>query len=376
MDVLIYYGGDQLNHKIHAKSFLFITLLSISSKACGVGIPRIENGEWANKDSIYSNCEKCYSGNEKEILDCKSMYNRSAEDQIIEIERQRNEALDYIPTMVKEFRKTNFTPSELCYFPKKYPNCQNSKDTLEMVLNLKIRNIENLDVQTLMRYVNFLRGLKERKKDVNQFKNILLIRPKEIKAKDVTLSLVNMIAFEQVEDGIVNLDHWLYLFGKYSLFVDGCGEYESFKKIAESNNLLNAIFISQSEYGQNNRDFNGISDFTDVTYSSVKKGIAACLLLKGDDEKIAYGNDYIYGECVGNTIWALTRLYEKEVLGAITDDERKKKENEFLSELSLNKINPIINNLKKYDRHIRRELHFGTQTDEMFLQLKRIYNLK
>lgn len=358
-----------------ARTLLIVVSVFDLAIACGIGIPRIENGEWANKDSIYANCEKCYSGNEEEIRNCKTLYNRTAENQIVQIEEQRNKALSYIQSMIKEVRRLRITHAELCYFPKKYPDCQKSKDTLEVIINLNKNEIRNLDVKTLTKYETFLRSLKERKKDVVQFQNLLLTRPKELKARNVTLSLLNTIPFARIEDRIVNADHWLYLFGQYSAFVEGCESYEVFKIIAESNTLLNVIFISQSEYGPYNRPVNGGTFFTDVSYASVKKGISACLLLKGEEEKIAYGNDHIFTEGVQNTIWALTRLYEKEVLGEVTEEERKMKENEFHSELGLKYIKPIINNLIRYDRHTRRELSFGTQTGEMFIKLKRIYDL-
>lgn len=171
-----------------ARTLLIVVSVFDLAIACGIGIPRIENGEWANKDSIYANCEKCYSGNEEEIRNCKTLYNRTAENQIVQIEEQRNKALSYIQSMIKEVRRLRITHAELCYFPKKYPDCQKSKDTLEVIINLNKNEIRNLDVKTLTKYETFLRSLKERKKDVVQFQNLLLTRPKELKARNVTLS--------------------------------------------------------------------------------------------------------------------------------------------------------------------------------------------
>jgi len=78
---------------LRTNSFLIalsgVILINSMAHACGIGVPRIENGKWENKDSIYANCEKCYAGNENEIRDCKALYNRTAEDQIVTIEQQK-----------------------------------------------------------------------------------------------------------------------------------------------------------------------------------------------------------------------------------------------------------------------------------------------
>lgn len=343
--------------------------------ACGPGVPRIENGEWANKDSIYSNCEKCYEGNEQEIRDCKAMYNRTAEEQIVEYESARKQALSVLPGLISEAKHKNFTTDILCYFPFKYPGCQHSKDTLDAVLKLSKSDLEKIDVKTLVRYQEFLGNLNERVKDFDLFQKLLETRPKELKEKEIKLNILSMVLYGKTEDRVLDVNHWLFLFGMYSDFAAGCPQFESFKALAESNPLLYVIYTSQSLFGQNNRIFNN-SDFTNVTYESLKKGLEACLKLKGEEEKIAYGNDWVYDESVGNTIWALTRLYDKEVLGAVTDDERKKKEAEFKAKLPLDYIQPIINDMIKYQRHIQRQLTFGTQTGEMFLKLKRIYNFQ
>lgn len=352
------------------------TVLIVNSivHACGAGVPRIENGVWANKDSIYANCEKCYAGNEKEIRDCKALYNRTAEDQIVTIEQQKAEALSQLPDLIKKAKRSNVTDADLCYFPRKYPGCEKSRDTLELLLGLKSSKLSEIPVRDLVKYKSFLVGLEERQADLRQFQNILLSRPKELHAKDVTLTIMGMIVYGRITDRIVDVNHWLYLFARYSAFVQGCREYADFKNLAESNPLLYAIFVSQEECGTNNRVL-GSSDWMNVSYESVKKSIDACLKLEGEEKKIAYGNDYLYDQSVGNTMWALTRLYEKEVLGAITDTERKQKEELFLSKVPLTYVRPILDALVKYERHVEKKLAMGTQMPEMYLKLKRIYKL-
>jgi hypothetical protein len=346
----------------------------VTADDCAIGVPRIEKGVWANKDSIYANCDKCYGGDLAQARECKGMYNRTAEDQIIEIEAQRRDALSKLPGMIRSALQSSYSPAEVCYFPKKYPGCQTSGDTLAAIAALGAGSLDTLPIRTLLKYQSFLQSLVERRRDLRMFQALLLVRPRKFSEREVTISLMGMTRYSRVADRIVDVNHWLYLFIGYSAFVKGCQEYEAFRQMAESNPLLFALFVSQEELGRYNRLVNA-PVFTDVTYEALKKSIDACLKLDGEEEAIAYGNDYIYDCGVGNTMWALTRLYEKDVLGSVTDEEKKDATKRFLAHIPVDYIRPILLNMVRFKRHQRRQLPTGgLQTAETYTKLERIFH--
>jgi hypothetical protein len=343
---------------------LFLLSYVEYANSCEIGIISIKDGIWVNRDTILSNCENCYKGDTAQINDCKRIYLQSADDNILEYNKEKEVNKDLLPKFIGQSKMIPYSHEILSYFIFKYPGSPKSFDTLETIYKLSNDDIMKLDGWTSQRYVDFLRNINGRLSEYAQFKELLSAKVPDFDSKKVKLSILDIVKYKPVYR-IKDQNEYLFYFLYYADFAKECPDYKVFVMKAESSEILKFMLFIRENISQK------ISGNVEpVSTKVINNTMAVMHKLSSNSLNILFENDYIYDCTISDIISHIENLYQKQVLNNVNIEKSK---TDFLQNISIDNGLFLLSLMEKYRRNEARQLKLGYQVPNGYLEMKRIF---
>lgn len=220
---------------------------------CDIGIINISGGKWVNKDTIISNCEKCYKGNKTEITDCINLYKSTAESNLNSYFELGKKYRKELPGLVKKAKKEKYNSDILCFFKEDPIYKKNYQDTLNKVLLLNVNTIDDSDTYVLERYYDFLNDAIKRNNQYLRFQYLLKCQiPVFNNLKEVVLTMDQNNSILNFNPIIGNSKAEVFCsFFPYFSISRNCNEYQLFRQKIKENNVLRVSFYIMENLSRN-----------------------------------------------------------------------------------------------------------------------------
>jgi hypothetical protein len=299
---------------------LVVLVCSEQNKPCEIGIIHIEKGIWINRDTILSNCEKCYQNDKVEMQKCKDIYLQHGYQNADDYQKLLAKVRNDIPKLIESIRKQKAPIQITRYFPEKYSLSSIPPDSLKKILNYSKRDLDSMEGFHLEEISSLLKEVQEKIKLYEMFQVLLRSETPHLSLNDLKM---DNEAFRSV-----TYDHEFKKKTKAEIFVayfnffkimKGSMDYDRFLLKTRESPILAIAFSIQENLGYDvslrQPTFNPglVISYLD-TISSFSK----------EDLDIIFYSNYLYGQIITPIDKQIADCYDHEMKKCPSEAEKSK----------------------------------------------------